>query len=89
MRIHQQKILIVTEVCIFRRYLRGEIDLERERTGLRTGGERLRLRLTEDLLGIGGLLARLGGELSEKKQMIYNYIGYQQKQMNIYHKINF
>ena len=41
-------------------YLLGEIDLERERTGLRIG-ERLRLRLKGDLLG--GLRARLGGEL--------------------------
>ena len=39
-------------------YLRGEIDLER--AGLRIG-ERLRLRLKGDLLG--GLRARLGGEL--------------------------
>lgn len=44
--------------------LLGEIDLERERTGLLIGGDLLRLRLREDLLG--GLLAlpperRLGG----------------------------
>lgn len=41
-------------------YLRGENDLERERADLRIG-ERLRLRPTGDLLG--GLRARLGGEL--------------------------
>lgn len=39
------------------RPLRGEIDLERDRAGLRIGGERL--RLIGDLLG--GLRARLGG----------------------------
>lgn len=43
-------------------YLLGEIDLEGERTGLRIGErERLRLRLKGDLLG--GLRARLRGEL--------------------------
>ena len=41
-------------------YLRGEIDLEREQAGLRIG-ERLRLRMKGGLLG--GLRARLGGEL--------------------------
>lgn len=43
-------------------YLRGEIDLECERIGLRIG-ERVRLRGTGDLLG--GLRARLG-ELHKK-----------------------
>ena len=75
--------------CIFRSYLRGEIDLERERTGLRAGGERLRLRLTGDLLGGGGLLGRLRGELSEKKQMICYYKGYKLQKKNTSHKINF
>lgn len=45
-------------------YLLGDVDLERERAGLRTG-ERLRLRLIGDRLG--GLRARLGGELSKIK----------------------
>ena len=41
----------------------GEKDLDRERADLR-GGDRLRLRLIGDLLG---LRARLGGELWEDK----------------------
>lgn len=50
-------------------YLRGrEDDLERERTGLRIG-ERLRRRPMGDLLG--GLRARLGGELHKN---IYFYL---------------
>ena len=45
------------------RYLRGETDLERERAGLRIG-ERLQRRTGGDLLG--GLRARLGGELDKR-----------------------
>lgn len=41
------------------------MDLERDRAGLRIG-ERLRLRARGDLLG--GLRARLGGELNGKKK---------------------
>lgn len=43
-------------------YLRGEADIEREWAGLRTG-ERLRRRGGGDLLG--GLRARLGGDLNK------------------------
>lgn len=70
MRIHQQNSYAQIFVC----YLRGENDLERERAGRRTGGERLLLRVTGDLLVGGGLLGRLRGELSEKKQIIYDYL---------------
>lgn len=45
------------DVNTYVRYLRGEIDLERERIGLRIG-ERVRLRGIGDLLG--GLRTRLG-----------------------------
>lgn len=48
-------------------YLLGDIDLDRERTGLLIGGERLRRRLIGDLLG--GLRARRG-ELQTNISMI-------------------
>jgi hypothetical protein len=41
--------------------LRGEIDLERERAGLRGGGDRLRLRFKGGGDLFGGLRTRLGG----------------------------
>lgn len=51
-------------------YLRGEADIERERAGLRTG-ERLRRR-GGDLLG--GLRARLGGELDKMEDSLRKII---------------
>ena len=57
---------------ISRYYLLGDIDLERDRGGLRIG-ERLRLRLSGDLLG--GLRGRLGGDLrGEKNIYTYTYV---------------
>lgn len=53
-----------THVLDIQIYLRGESDLERERPGRRIG-ERLRLRCG-DLLG--GLRARLAGELSLREK---------------------
>ena len=47
----------------FKCYLRGDTDLDRERAGLRIG-ERLRRRGGGDRLG--GLLARLSGDLKRK-----------------------
>lgn len=52
---------------ISKTYLRGEMDLERERTGLRIG-DRLRLRIG-DLLG--GLRSLLGGDLKHAQFKIF------------------
>lgn len=56
---HTKNILLNKKIDMIK-YLLGEIDLEPDLTGLRIG-ERLRLRPIGDLLG--GLRARLGGEL--------------------------